>query len=1058
MEKRERSEMDIMGTGELFPKRRKIACDITSASNCIAKRKVMFSGQADVVLFQFGSPPLHHTRPRTMHRSPAPSGRRRRLATPFRPGFRANMVRLDTVARGSGDASAHNLNNNHLGVASKGMCSAENCDQSKNEGVSPGVPKTNGSFATNRPAGGHSNGVTNVSNGISSKYVSESSSCCDGSKSVSKINSCGVSDGSVNISSSNGCTSVSTNGVSNWAENATKKCTGFQNGGVSSTVSFVQSTNFGSENGQIEKSANHVVPESPQAGQCDSVPLNQIRNVTDCSDVTSVDSIPMDDSNLGSTISGVDPVVTPLVITCKEPGNSSESNSIKPTGLNSSLKSTSSSGSTSNQQHACHQPDLSPNTSAQKSQSCSIDRPQNSKTTTDDTTVNSPDPRKTPKDASGSHHNTVLFPAPNKTPTDCQSTSFSETPIMSTTSTHPKALAPQTPVRTCRKLEFQSDSKRPIIIEKQQSPASNSANTTISSASHSPRDSTTGGNSPSSVSSNTAVKFTESTTSTNFKPAETNSIGFTPLFGNLTGVNNPGRTSSPLMSSRRSPGFRSSPAGGGVLSPVCLNSPALSTCSSQSAASPHRVTSVADIAFENAQTEFEPLTAEQARDRLKFLISTEMKNTRLELEKRGVRIFTDEELEKFVGKELIGPKTLISVDDLKNLRSLLKGEIIEHLSPFYTMESLLQLSKDSLVDLLENKGLKDIAECKRMCRISIAKELALRNLPKTGNYTQMVGRLRVALRAEKAQHRRDEAALAKALADLERKHDRRAVEMMLAQRQREIWIRQLEAHKLCTDAPLYASRLSMSRLYAFRLELVKAVRERARLKMAEVQPQHMSCKELLREMDKRRIAVPSQAMQHAHTRDQVWRERVSRLSLAVVEDIDKSPERFEFGASYWGSLDVVTMSQDQLEKELHRTGMPAARIHALTYRERVGALSVRLRRRHEELVLATLSSEVDGAEGRAQTDINDSQKESKPPAGYEKLTPKSIFSNSTRTHVHSSNGSQKSRKSRTKARNDMLLVIEKALFRRSPEFREWLRPAGKAAGAANPKRNSCAIA
>lgn len=65
--------------------------------------------------------------------------------------------------------------------------------------------------------------------------------------------------------------------------------------------------------------------------------------------------------------------------------------------------------------------------------------------------------------------------------------------------------------------------------------------------------------------------------------------------------------------------------------------------------------------------------------------------------------------------------------------------------------------------------------------------------------------------------------------------------------------------------------------------------------------------QLTEELEKRSIALPEKLAGSFSSQDEIWHENVSRLNLAVIEDIKKGPVKYDFGSAWFNPDDLTSM-------------------------------------------------------------------------------------------------------------------------------------------------------
>lgn len=368
--------------------------------------------------------------------------------------------------------------------------------------------------------------------------------------------------------------------------------------------------------------------------------------------------------------------------------------------------------------------------------------------------------------------------------------------------------------------------------------------------------------------------------------------------------------------------------------------------------------SAIDIAAESVHRQFDFQDLEEAREHLKRELQTVRKNSKLQLEKRGVRIFSLDELERFVAdtKNEVGVRTLIDRNEMNQLTALSRPQLRKRLCEFYTEDSIQPLTKKYMMKLLKDKYEEDMDETLKLRDNYIFRELNCRNLSLDGSREDRIQRLRDTMKIEVESFDNEES-------ELKREMDEAAAFTTLEEIQKQIGLirkdilkEQLKVLGLNFHERTGTPPYEVAQIYMFRLELYLAVIEKAQLRSTELNPHNLTTEELEKEMKKRRLHIPDSIGERPDTEE--WHDRVSRLNLALIEDKKKGPMKYDWGSAWFDRDDLTALTREQIRSELESLDALTPLATAMTEDQLRERLAESLIERSNKAVEDTLRTEL----------------------------------------------------------------------------------------------------
>lgn len=383
-----------------------------------------------------------------------------------------------------------------------------------------------------------------------------------------------------------------------------------------------------------------------------------------------------------------------------------------------------------------------------------------------------------------------------------------------------------------------------------------------------------------------------------------------------------------------------------------------SSSAAAAGAKKHQVLSAIDIAAEAVHRQFDFQDVEEAREHLKRELQTVRKNSKLQLEKRGARIFSLGELERFVAdtKNEVGVRTLIDRNEMNRLTTYSRSQLRKRLCEFYTEDSIQPLTKKYMMKLLRDKYEEDMEETQKLRDNYIFRELNCRDLSLDGSREERIQRLRDAMEIEVATFAKEESELKRELDEASAFTTREEIQRQAGLIRKDILKEQLKVLGLNFHERAGTPPYEVAQIYMFRLELYLAVIEKAQLRSADLNPHNLTSEELEKEMKKRRLHIPDSSGDRPDTEE--WHDRVSRLNLALIEDKKKGPVKYDWGSAWFDRDDLTALTREQVIAELESLDAWSPIVSAMTEDELRERLAESLIARSNKAVEDTLRNEL----------------------------------------------------------------------------------------------------
>jgi hypothetical protein len=282
------------------------------------------------------------------------------------------------------------------------------------------------------------------------------------------------------------------------------------------------------------------------------------------------------------------------------------------------------------------------------------------------------------------------------------------------------------------------------------------------------------------------------------------------------------------------------------------------------------------------------------------LISANFPNMRFDLEMRGARIHTPEDLQKFLSAGDVGLRLHFSPGEPLSMNLLQR---------FFSPQILAaSLKESSIRTLIEQRCWEDLEEADAMRELTISRELMVRGVELEAEWTfhEKVENLLKLLDNENRIFQQEEADLQEILRGFkeESTSNPSSVRNSLKDHLRMHFEEKLELVGISKEG-------SVEDL-AIRLEMFRRLQEASKFKLSRVNLDKMSMKDLLWETEHRSLAVPPNS-----TREDI----LVILHRAIIDELPKLPIKFEVGTPVI-DLEDLTLTDLQVLQELYEFEIP----------------------------------------------------------------------------------------------------------------------------------------
>eukprot|EP00475_Leptophrys_vorax_P010265 TRINITY_DN16911_c1_g1_i1.p1 TRINITY_DN16911_c1_g1~~TRINITY_DN16911_c1_g1_i1.p1 ORF type:complete len:490 (+),score=108.79 TRINITY_DN16911_c1_g1_i1:44-1513(+) len=292
---------------------------------------------------------------------------------------------------------------------------------------------------------------------------------------------------------------------------------------------------------------------------------------------------------------------------------------------------------------------------------------------------------------------------------------------------------------------------------------------------------------------------------------------------------------------------------------------------------------------------------EQALWLLKGLISANFPNSRFEMEQKGARIQTPDDLLKFVSAGDVGLRLHFSPGEPLSINLLQR---------FFSPQILAASAKESSIrTLIEQRCWEDLEEADAMKELTITRELMVRGVMEIDTEWTLqdkVEHLLEILDKESRVYDQEDADLDQILTGFEQdlqsnpEHMRKALKDHLRIHFQE----KLEILGISKEGTLED--------LAFRLEMFRRLQEASKFKLSRINLEGMSMTELLQETEHRNLAMPANSSRE---------EILVMLHRAIIDELPKLPIKFEIGTPVV-DLEDLTLSDLQVLQQLYEFEVP----------------------------------------------------------------------------------------------------------------------------------------